>query len=429
MSTQAPTKPRAKRAPAASDAVRPDPGGMRATATAWLAHPLSSLYLIGVPTALLLAFGTVMVWSASSVFATERFKDANYFLFRQLIFVVVGLVGLYIVQRIPMSVFRRLGWLIFAAAVGLMIVPLVHGKEIKGNKNWIDFGIPMLRFQPSELAKIVIILWGAAIFTHKRRTLSDARHLLIPFVPGALALIALTLLQHDLGTAMIMGMIVLVMLWNVGGSVKVLLGLGGLVTAGVIGLVVFGASRMARITGFLDPNSDLSGINYQPSQAQFGLASGGWWGVGLGYGRMKWGYLSESHTDYILAVIGEECGLIGTLAVLALLLLLTYGGFRAALRTDSFYARTVASGISCWFGFQALVNIFVVLRLLPVMGVPLPLVSYGGSSLVVNLAAIGVLLRVAKEEPETRAVLARRKNFLLPKARLSAVMGGRRRRA
>lgn len=428
MATLTPTKPRRKRAPSASDAVSPESGSIRATATAWLAHPLSSIYLIGVPTVLLLAFGTVMVWSASSVFANTRFGDANYFLYRQLVFVALGLVGLYVVQRIPLGTVRRLSWLMYAVAVGLMIVPFLHGKSIKGNLNWIDFGIPMLRFQPSELAKIVIIVWGAAVFTHKRRTLADPRHLLVPFVPGALGLIALTILQHDLGTSIVMGVIVLAMIWNAGGSMKVLAGFAAVAAVSVLGLVLVSANRLQRILGYLDPTADPSGINYQPSQAQLGLASGGWWGVGLGYGRMKWGYLSESHTDYILAVIGEECGLVGTLSVIALLALLTYGAFRTALRSDSFFARVVASGVGCWIAMQAIINIFVVLRLLPVLGLPLPLVSYGGSSLVMNLAAIALLLRCAREEPEARAVLARRKNHKLPRARLSAVMGERRRR-
>jgi cell division protein FtsW len=309
----------------------------------------------------------------------------------------------------------------------LMCVPFVMGVRIKGNLNWISFG-PMMRLQPSEIAKIVIILWGATLFTSKRKTLEDPRHLLFPFLPGALVLILLTVLQHDLGTSIIMGLIVVAMLWNVGASFKLLGGLAALIGAGALALVVITPNRLQRIWGFLDPTADLTGINYQPSQAQFALASGGWWGVGLGYSRMKWGFLSEAHTDYILAITGEELGLVGTLFVLLLFVVLTYGGFMVALRSTSFYARIVAAGITCWLAGQALVNVFVVLRLLPVLGIPLPLVSYGGSSLVMTLAGVGILLRCALEEPEAKAFLARHKQSKQPRGRVSAVVGVRRRR-
>ncbi len=426
MATITPTKPRSPKGAATPESV-PAQSGFRSSATAWLKHPLASVCLVAVPAALLLALGSVMVWSASSVYGASQFSDANLFIKRQLIFAAVGLAGVLVLQRIPLEVLRRLGWVMFLAAGALMCVPFVMGKRIKGNLNWIDFG-PMLRLQPSEIAKIVIILWGATLFTSKRKTLDDPRHLLFPFLPGALLLIGLTVMQHDLGTSIIMGLIVVAMLWNVGASFKLLGGFAALIGAGVLALVVITPYRVQRILGFLDPTVDPTGINYQPSQAQFALASGGWWGVGLGYSRMKWGFLSEAHTDYILAITGEELGLVGTLSLLALFLVLVYGGFRVALRSNSFYARIVAAGITCWLAAQALVNVCMVLRMLPVLGVPLPLVSYGGSSLVTTLAGVGILLRCALEEPEAQAFLARRKQSQQPRGRLSAVVGVRRRR-
>ena len=316
MATITPVKPRGSAQDAGPKPVAAQPG-LRSSTMAWRKHPLAGLYLVAVPAFLLLALGSVMVWSASSVFGASQFGDANTFIKRQLIFGALGLVVLLVLTRFPLDVLRRLGWVMFLVSGLLMCVPFVMGVRIKGNLNWISFG-PMMRLQPSEIAKIVIILWGATLFTSKRKTLEDPRHLLFPFLPGALVLILLTVLQHDLGTSIIMGLIVVAMLWNVGASFKLLGGLAALIGAGALALVVITPNRLQRIWGFLDPTADLTGINYQPSQAQFALASGGWWGVGLGYSRMKWGFLSEAHTDYILAITGEELGLVGTLFVLLL---------------------------------------------------------------------------------------------------------------
>ena len=428
MATSTPTRTRGTRAPA-SPADRPlsDPDVFKEAAHAWLHHPLASIYLVVVPALLLLALGTVMVWSASSVYGATQFGDATTFLKRQLVFVVGGLLGALVMQRIPLEALRRLGWPMFLTASVLMCVPFVMGKRIKGNLNWIDFGgSGMLRLQPSEIAKLVIILWGASLFTHKRKALDDPRHLLLPFLPGALGLVGLTVLQHDLGTSIIMGLIVVLMLWNVGASLRILGAFAAGIGVVVLGLVVATPYRVARILGFLDPTAGAEGINYQPNQAQLGLASGGWWGVGLGYSRMKWGFLSEAHTDYILAIIGEELGLMGTLTVIGLLLTIGYAGFRIALRAGSFYSRIVAAGITSWIMVQAAVNICVVLRLLPVLGVPLPLVSYGGSSLVVNLAALGILVLCARDEPAAKHYLEKRRRERRPRGRLSAVVPVRR---
>lgn len=406
-------------------AVDPQVGGLRATATEWLKHPLASSYLVAVPAALLLMLGTIMVWSASSVYGQTQFGDPYTFIKRQLVFLAVGLVAIAVLYRVPMDLVRRLGWLMFLVAGALMCVPFFMGVRIKGNLNWIDFG-PMLRLQPSEIAKVVIILWGASIFTSKRKTLDDPRHLLFPFLPGAALLIGLTLMQRDLGTAVIMGLIVVIMIWNVGGSMKLLLGFAAVIGAAVLALVTLENYRVQRIFAFLDPTIDPSGVNYQPNQAQFGLALGGWWGVGLGGSRQKWGSLAEAHTDYVLAIIGEELGLVGTLLTIALFVILTYAGFRIALRSGSFYSRLVAAGLTCWIALQAVINIAVVLRLMPVLGIPLPLVSYGGSSLVMNMAAIGILLRCAREEPKAQQYLARTKKAKQPRGRLSAVLPTRR---
>lgn len=426
MATITPAKPRTGRAKAPLRG-RPAPSGLLGTAATWLQHPLASMYLVAVPSALLLGLGTLMVWSASSVFAYARFGDSYYFIERQVMWVAVGLVVVFVTQRIRVDALKKLSWAAFGVTGVLMTLTFIKPFRycVNGNCNWINLSSnSMLRLQPSEFAKIAIILWAAALFTAKRKVLDRPRHLLFPFLAGAAVLLGMTLLQGDLGSAIILGFVVVALLWCVGASWRILGSIGLLAAAGAVALAILEPSRMTRILGFLDPSADPQGTNFQPNQAQLGMASGGWWGVGLGGSRQKWGSLSEAHTDYVLAIVGEELGVIGTLSVLVLLLVLGYAGFRIALRAGTFYARIVAAGITCWLMAQAMVNVFVVLRLLPVLGVTLPLVSYGGSSLVVNLIAIGILLACAREEPDARAFLDRRRKSQQPRRRLSAVLAG-----
>ena len=304
-----------------------------------------------------------------------------------------------------------LGWGLVIAALTLQILtftPLGWG-EAKGNRNWVQFGTSFFRIQPSELAKLAIIVWGADLLARKQKLLDQPKHLLVPFVPVSLLLISLVVLQHDLGTGMIMGAIVVAMLWYVGASWKMLASIGAIVGAGVVVLVATSANRLGRITGFFDSTHDQMGVNLQPLRGVFALASGGWWGLGLGASRQKWGSLAEAHTDYVLAIVGEELGLVGTLVVLSLFLVLAYAGFRIALRSDITFCRYLAAGVTSWLMIQALVNIMVVLKMIPVLGVTLPLLSYGGSGLMANLAAIGMLLACAKLEPDARRLAERKK--------------------
>jgi cell division protein FtsW len=188
-------------------------------------------------------------------------------------------------------------------------------------------------------------------------------------------------------------------------------------------MVVLSPNRMSRIVGFLNPTTDSEGINAQPIRAIFALASGGWWGVGLGNSKQKWGMLVEAHSDYVFAVIGEEFGLVGTIVVIGLFAVLVATAFRIAARSDNPFCRHVSAGIGAWFLIQAALNMAVVLRLLPVVGVTLPFVSYGGSSLLATLAAVGLLVSCARQEPAARKVLARRRSA--SKARVTAVVDGR----
>ena len=376
-----------------------------------LAHPRASFFLVLVPTVLLLALGMMMVLSASSVLGSVRFGDAYYFVKRQVFFLAVGGAAAFVLSRCNVRALKVLGWGLVIAALTLQILtftPLGWG-EAKGNRNWVQFGTSFFRIQPSELAKLAIIVWGADLLARKQKLLDQPKHLLVPFVPVSLLLISRVVLQHDLGTGMIMGAIVVAMLWYVGASWKMLASIGAIVGAGVVVLVATSANRLGRITGFFDSTHDQMGVNLQPLRGVFALASGGWWGLGLGASRQKWGSLAEAHTDYVLAIVGEELGLVGTLVVLSLFLVLAYAGFRIALRSDITFCRYLAAGVTSWLMIQALVNIMVVLKMIPVLGVTLPLLSYGGSGLMANLAAIGMLLACAKLEPDARRLAERKK--------------------
>lgn len=396
------------------------------TASGWLSHPMADVVLVTVPTAILLGLGALMVWSASTVFAYRQFGDAFYFMERHLVFLVVALIAGFVASRVPPEKLRALGWVAFGLAALLLCLTFVPGLGygVGGNKNWLNFGGPgqMLRLQPAELAKLALVVWGSAVLANKRKLLNEPKHLLVPFVPFSLLLIGLVVLQRDLGTAIILGALMLAILWCVGAPLKVLGGMMAMIVVAAGVLVTFNESRVARILGFLDPTSDPTGINHQPLQALYGLASGGWLGVGLGRSRQKWGSLAEAHTDYVLAIIGEELGLIGTLLVLGLFVMLAWAGVRIALRGSTFFTRWVAAGITAWLLMQASINILVVLGLLPVLGVPLPFLSYGGSALLANVMAVGILVACARDEPEAKAWLRRRAKAKAPRRRLSAIL-------
>lgn len=399
------------------------------TASGWLSHPLADVALVLVPTAILLGLGALMVWSASTVFAYRQFGDAFYFMKRHLVFLVAAVVAGFVTSRIPTERLRSLGWVAYVLAGLLLCLTFVPGLGygVGGNNNWIAIGGPdsMIRLQPAELAKLALVGWGSAVLANKRKLLDQPKHLLVPFVPFSLLLIGLVVLQHDLGTAIVMGAMMLAILWCVGANWRVLGGMLLMIAAGAAVLVSMNGSRIARILGFLDPSSDPTGINHQPMQAMYGLASGGWLGVGLGRSRQKWGSLASPHADYVLAVIGEELGLIGTLLVLVLFVVLAWAGVRIALRSSTFFTRLLASGVTAWLLMQASINMLVVLGLLPVLGVPLPFLSYGGSALLANVMAVGVLVSCAYDEPDARAWRRRRAKARTPRRRLSAILPGR----
>lgn len=389
-----------------------------------LDRPLTSYHLILGSAALLVGLGMLMVLSASSVSAYLNLDDSYYYVKRQAMFGVVGLIGVFVIMRVPHDKLRLLSWLAMALAAVLLILTYTPlGVTVNGNQNWLDLA-PGVRLQPSEFAKLAMIVWGADVLARKQKVLDQPLHLMVPYLPGAGLLVLLVVFQGDAGTAVVMAGTIAGVLWIVGAPLRIF---GTLTLAGVLGVVVLFATspnRMRRLAAFMDPTADLNGANDQANAGMYAIAAGGWWGVGLGASRQKWGSLPEAHTDYIFAVIGEEFGLFGSLIVLALFLTLGYAGFRVAMRSDQAFARYASGGVAIWFTLQAVVNLAVVLRLLPVAGVPLPLVSYGGSALIANLLGVGVMLSCARQEPAARKVLAKKAKKRRP--RMTAIVGSRR---
>ncbi len=368
-----------------------------------LAQPLASYYLILASTLLLLFLGVLMVLSSSSVFARANTGDSYYYLVRQSVFLLIGLPSAWWLSRRSEKFLKIVSWLGIIAAIAMLALIFVPGLGVErfGNRAWLNLGF--VEIQPSELAKAALVLWSAAVLANKRKTLDRPMSLLIPMLPVQLIVLGLVVSQKDLGTAVIVAGIIFAMLFFVGAPMRVLLALAvpaiGLVTV----LIVTSPHRLERVLGFLNGQGTSSD---QPLNAIYALASGGWWGVGLGASRQKWGGLyNGALTDYVFAVLGEEMGLLGTLAVIGLFMVLGYAGFRVALRCTRPFPRLAAAGMTAWIMIQAIVNIGVAMKMFPVMGVPLPFISYGGSALLANLIAVGVLLACARCEPAAELAL------------------------
>ncbi len=390
--------------------------------------PLASFYLVIASAGLLLGLGVLMVLSSSSVLAETSSAtnyDPYYYVKRQLLFLVVGLAGASVIARLSPRTLRFMAWPALLLAAILLILTFVPGLGVvvAGNRNWLRLGSSLLQFQPSEFAKAAICLWGADNLARKERILDRPREL-VPYVGFTFLLVGLVVMQRDMGTAVIMGAMIVTVLFLCGAPLRLLGALFGVIGIGALVLVLTSANRISRIVGFLNPANDIEGVNQQPLRGVYALASGGWWGLGLGQSKQKWGMLVAAHTDYVFAIIGEELGLVGSAAVIGLVLLFGYAALRIARRSDDPFCRNMAVGIGAWFVIQAIVNIAVVLRLIPVMGVTLPMVSYGGSSLLANILALGLLVSCARNEPAARRVLARKRRS--PKARVTAVVDGRR---
>ncbi|QNF95283.1 putative lipid II flippase FtsW [Janibacter sp. YB324] len=380
--------------------------------TARFESPMTTYYLLLGIVGLLVGIGLVMVLSASMIVSLKE-NDSSFTIFlKQFVFALAGGLALWWASRRSIAFWKRMAVPAVAASIVLLLLVLTPlGFGFQGNRNWI--GVGSLSIQPSEVAKIGLVLAGALVLERKRALLASIKHALVPFVvPGMLLIVGLVMLGHDMGTAMVICAIAVGMLFAAGVQLR-WFALGGGVLA-LLGLLAanIGNNRMQRIQIWLDPTqcapgSDLYyGICRQSIHGRYALADGGWFGVGLGASREKWGWLSEPYNDFIFAIIGEELGLIGTLTILALFAAFAVAGLRLVTRTDDFFVRVATAGICTWVLVQATINIGAVIGMLPVIGVPLPFVSSGGSSLVTAMLAVGILLSFARSEPGCSEMIA-----------------------
>jgi len=377
---------------------------------ALLDRPLTSYYLVLGITALLLGLGLVMVQSTASVADLSAGLSPYSDFKKQLLGAAVGLPLMWAAARSSPRLFRAFAYPLLAIAVVGLGLTLIHGVAVSQNgaARWISIGGQ--QFQPSEVAKLALVLWGADLLARKERLgqLADWRHMLVPLMPGTGLLCLLVMTGDDLGTTFILLIIFLALLWVIGTPGRVFGGLLLLMVLAMLLMIVSARYRFERFAGYLDPQGGATGANMQNIQGKYAIGSGGIFGVGLGASREKWGWVPESTSDFIFAIIGEELGLVGTLCVTFLYGGMAFAGLRIARRVPDLFARLAATAITAWIVIQAVVNIGAVIGILPITGVPLPLVSAGLSSLLVTLVALGMLMSFARLEPGAREALAAR---------------------
>jgi cell division protein FtsW len=393
-----------------ADAGNPGLTGWLASFRRSLERPLAPYYLLLGATGLLLAIGLVMVLSASSVDSFEHHGGNSYYwATKQLMWVLIALPCAWIATRVPLRLLRFLAWPMVGVSLVLLVLTQTSlGVEVNGNQNWLGLG--PLQIQPSEIAKFSIVLWCADVYARKDALLGAWRHLVVPVVPVTGLLTVLVLLGGDLGTALVLFAITLGLFWVVGVPVRAFVAAVSVVSVAALYLAASSPERLNRITSFTTPFKDFQNSGWQAGHGILGMASGGILGKGIGASQQKWGNLPEAHTDFIFAVLGEELGLVGTLLVLALFLTIAYAGIRVAMESDDLFVRYATAGVVIWLMAHVVINIGMVLALLPVIGIPLPLVSYGGSSLVPELVALGLVIGFARAEPTAAGALRRRRS-------------------
>ena len=361
--------------------------------TLWRRGDRALLLAIGT----LSAFGLVMVFSASEVQGWLWFRNSAYYFERQLIWLALGLVLLWIAAHIDYHRLRPLAWPLGIVAIGLMVLVLLphFGVEVNGARRWLKLG--PLQMQPAEFAKIAAIVFMALWLERHRDRLDSLENGVVPFLALLGLVTFLVILERDLGTTMILAAILLAQFLVAGGQKRHVL-----LLALIIGLCLYmfirvEPYRLQRLMAFFNPWADPLNTGFQAIQSVVALGSGGLAGVGLGQSIQKYQWLPFAHTDFIFAIVGEETGLIGTSAVLALFGLFAYRGYRIALKAPDAFGSLLACGVTTWIAVQAMVNIAAVTVTLPTTGVPLPFISYGGSSLAIALGAVGILLNVSTQ--------------------------------
>lgn len=372
--------------------------------------PVKDFYLLSASAGILIVLGLVMVFSASSIHAIDTKGYAFAVALRQFIFLAVGLPFALWLARFKVATWEliaRFGLLISIALVAIVMIPGV-GKEVNGNRNWID--LKVIDVQPGEFVKFFLILWASLLLAKKERAKKMQFHVIALIAPGFFLVMAMIMRGGDLGTTSVVGAILVGLLFIAGVDIKKMVMVG--LSAAVLLTAAIATSdyRRARFLAFINPfdPDEYKNSGWQQAHSLLGLASGGVFGVGLGGSRQKWGNLAEAHTDFIFSVIGEELGLIGAFVVLILMGVLIFSIVKIALRARDPFSRFVCGGIATWIGMQAFLNIGTAISVLPVVGVTLPLVSYGGSALLTTVVALGFVVGVALRDKEVSQALVAR---------------------
>lgn len=347
---------------------------------------------------LLICIGIVMIYSSSGIYALQEMGSSTYFLNRHIFFLCIGFVLMALCMSFDYRELQKYAKPILAVAIVMLLLVLIPGigKESFGARRWFKLGL--INFQPSEFAKLAVLIYVADFLSRKQNKIRDFWHGYLPLIMIMGLVCALIVKQPDLGNSVTIASIILVLMFIAGADLRHLGGIVLLALPVVYLLVVRVPYRLARIMAFLDPWEDSQGIGFQLTQSQIALGSGGLFGIGLGKSVQKLFYLPAAHTDFILSIIGEELGLLGTLTVVFLFIYLVLQGARIAKRTLDPFGYFLALGIVLLFGFQAVVNIGVSIGALPTKGLPLPFISYGGSALIFNMIAVGLLLNISRAQ-------------------------------
>jgi cell division protein FtsW len=344
---------------------------------------------------MLTCFGVVMVYSASSVMAAKKFHDGFFYLKRQGLFALMGITIMILVMQVDYHFWRKAAVPILLGCIVLLALVFIPGigGTAKGASRWIR--LPGFNLQPSELAKVALIIYMAYSLDKRQEKLKQFLAGFLPYMIILAFLLAILLKQHDMGAALTMGAVAVTMLFAAGTRPRYILGMGVLAAPFIWYLIVNKAYRMRRITAFLDPWNDPTNSGFQIIQSWLAFGTGGIFGQGLGEGKQKLFYLPEAHTDFILSVVGEELGLVGVIVIASMFLLLLHRSIRVALGAEDNFGRFLAFGIAVLLGLEAFINMGVVTGVLPTKGLALPFISYGGSSLIISLFAVGILLNVS----------------------------------
>ena len=369
-------------------------------------------YALMIATFGLLFIGVIMILSASTTVSYKQFNNQYIIFLRQLMFAGIGIIMMIAISFLPKVFFFKWAkvalWLSIIL-LGLVLIPSI-GISVAGQRNWISLWGPF-RLQPSEIAKLTLIVWGAVVLSKQVRSkVTTWQNLLVPVFPVGVIVSILVILQGDLGTALIVGPILLSLFYAIGAPLRLFTWSSIFGLLAIFLLSIQEGYRIQRFLSWINPSAENQDAGWQVMHGKYALASGGWTGIGLGASKEKWGWLPAAHTDFIFAVVGEEIGLVGTVIVLIFIGTIAFVALSLARKTNDLFTKLIATSVAAWIVVQSIINIGAVLGLLPVTGVPLPLVSYGGSSLVFTMSAIGVLMAVLRAEPSVKADLKKRKS-------------------